>query len=193
MEKYSLQHIQWLDFSGSPLLLIPESLKENWLGIYHTEPEPDSIDKTPDFTFKGQDYFVNSEFDFDNPITDYDRLCQKLELALSYPFEGEEILALDAFFDTFAWDDEYYFVFNGAISAIDWTIFKQLEWLALCQWTVKSKSFYLINSCCTPLEVDINNHIDYQKIRIKSRTYQIEFAEYEDEYITRIFRFLKIS
>jgi len=192
VNKYSLKHLKWLDFSGSPLILIPENLKENWLGFYDTKPEEGAIDTTPDFVFEGQDYFINAELDFDNPITDYDRLCQKLELALTYTFKNEEILALDAFFDTFAWDKDKYWIFNGVIPEIDLQEFGKLAWQKLCQWTVKSEIVYFMNSCATLLEQDLSRQ-DYQKIHINQGTYQIEIAEYEYKFITRIFRFVKTS
>jgi hypothetical protein len=75
--------VRWLDFSGAPPMLIPQSLAELWRGT--TDPATGEY----------------REFDKDNPVTDYDRACAAARPERSVlEFRGVPILILYTEYDS---------------------------------------------------------------------------------------------
>jgi hypothetical protein len=67
-----------LNFSGAPALLLAQRAAAAWRGMML--PTAPRDDDTPDFvSADGAPWFTWYALDFDNPQTDYDHLCARLQ------------------------------------------------------------------------------------------------------------------
>ncbi|MCI5056401.1 MAG: hypothetical protein MRY83_09860 [Flavobacteriales bacterium] len=191
MKTIDLKHIQWLDFSGSPVIFIPESLKGTWMGFFNTQPDDDAIDRTPDLTIDDQDYFVSTDFDFDKPKTHYDELCGQFERekaeVIKFKVEKKQLLAISSFFDPIGWDTKQNIFFNGKLNELDLAYSKKLDWQTTVEWLNPDNKVYMMNACCTLFEEDLVGEM--LEIDLPAGRYLIEEAYYEHHYCSYLYRF----
>ncbi len=65
---------KYLDFYGCPAIVLPESYLSEWHGMMLPDVKNQ---QSPDFIAKdGTTFFLDDTMDFENPKTDYDRICQ---------------------------------------------------------------------------------------------------------------------
>ncbi len=67
-----MEDLKWLDYDGCPHILMEKESLNFWNGAYI--PVEDSVE-LPDLELKSGKFNIHDEFDFENPVTDYDKVC----------------------------------------------------------------------------------------------------------------------
>jgi hypothetical protein len=186
-----------MDYSGSPTLFISENTKDHWKGFFNDQPDPDSKYFEPDTIINGKGHFISTVFDFDNPLTDYDRLCAIFEEqgeipVVKFPNDSGPILSVSSFYDPVGWWPEENIFFNGKFHEIDMDYLHSQEWQPLTTWENHHSSVYIMNACCSLLDPNFLPDEDCQLIQMKSGTYAIEMIEYQLNYCSFLYRFNKL-
>ena len=185
-----LDKLKWMNFSGSSIIFLPLNLKKDWKGFYS---EVDShFQGTVDLNIDGKEYYINDDFDFDNPQTDYDKICSINKNHFTYKVGLDEMLAVSAFYDSFAWHDEKNILINGRLNELDENLLSQINWKDKIEWNIKSEQIILMNSCDCPLDMFIDEN-DFQIINLFKGKYSIEYGDYSDKYCTLLYKFTKID
>lgn len=190
---YDLRNLKWRDFSGSPTIFIPETSKKEWMGFYSEIPDSNSSENFPDLEILNKKFYIRTEFDFNNPITDYDKICSVNEVHFPYKLKnGEEAYIIASGSDQVAWwDDEKIFIAGANI--IEKKAFQNLKWIHAKIWNVNSENFLLINSCDCPSGSSLDSP-NYELITLEIGIYSVQFALYEDgNSCAELFKFIKVQ
>jgi hypothetical protein len=162
---------RWLDFSGAPPILIPQSLAVFWRGAF---------DRTTG------EY---RELNVDDPVTDYDRAC-----AVAWPgrslleFMDSSTLVLYTEFDWHTWDSDRELVACGGWLPSDDEL-RQATWRDLIHWRTDHTDFFLMNSAA-----DGSRGLregDFVPVRMTSGMYTVEYSYLKSEYVGCFHRFLR--
>lgn len=169
----------WMDYSGAPALLIPDSLKHQWRGFYlRAEPGESGI---PDLELADGAYNIHDEFDFDNPRTDYDRACatnlgENHEQTLTQYFISigpGKGLVFSSGEDNHAWWAAQNMVVSGG-GLPDPDKLDNQTWEEALVWDIEEDALTLMNACNHGLEPDI----DFTPVRLPAGRHVIERACY---------------
>jgi hypothetical protein len=162
--------MRWLDFSGAPPVLIPQSLAPFWRGT--TNPVTGNY----------------SELNTDQPVTDYDRAC-----AVAWPgrsvldFMGSPILVLYTEFDLHTWDPEKRIVACGGWFPSEDEL-RRATWTDGVHWQTQETNLWLMNSA-----VDAERGIsddDYLPVHLEAGSYTIEYSDIEAQSVGCFHRFI---
>lgn len=170
-----------LDFSGAPTIIIPKAFQHLWRGMYEpTEGKECDIELET-----GEKFILNEEMDFNNPKTDYDKICSftnetvKL-IPLSeegvglYLYSEAGVIHWDAaqrvFIHIHTIDDE-----KGALE--DLKSLDHLTWKEAVTWYCHDDIVTLMNAAYHGGEELFEG--DYLEIEIGKGTYQIKEAQLE--------------
>ena len=184
--KENLINIHWMDFSGSPIIFLPNNLKNVWKGFY-SEENINSEDE-PDIIIEGKAHYVNDEFDFDNPKTDYDKICGIDKNHFTYKIGTSEIFVINAFYDVFGWDNHRKILINGRIDEFNDVTFSKVIWKDKVEYEITNEKNIIINACEYPLDENIDEDA-MQIINLPKGKYYIEQGEYQEKNIAIIYRF----
>ncbi len=182
--------LSWMDFSGSPLLVLPQPLEKEWLGFYAEAPTDFRDD--PDFWLDEVPYILDDTFDFAKPRTDYDCICGESKRAFAYLLETGHALVLHSFYDTWAWLPERQLFINGHLEQLNEALLDALDWQVLATWTLSDPSVFMMNACCCTQSPDLDA-ADFLRLRLPIGIYQIQSAHYEDPYCAVLFRLVLVK
>jgi hypothetical protein len=177
-----LSYLNWIDYSGAPPLLLPLSLAKQWRGFYIPLPPGDEDDADIDLIIGEDQFLIHDDFDTENPVTDYDRLCERCQrsndYALTITLNKGTAIAILSSFDNIAWWPERKMLISGG-NAIDETALDELAWDYLFDWELKDKKVLLMNSCdhgAAPVDYKDKHEI----IPFIPAIYRVETAYYAD-------------
>ena len=162
--------MRWLDFSGAPPLLIPQSLVPFWRGT----------------TDRATGHY--RELNTEQPVTDYDRAC-----AAAWPgqsvldFMGAPVLVLYTEFDLHTWDADRRIVACGGWLPSD-DDFRRATWSDRVQWQTHESSLFLINSA-VDAEPGVRDD-DYVPVHLEAGSYTIEYSYIEGKSLCCFHRFI---
>jgi hypothetical protein len=143
--------MRWLNTSGAPVLLVPRRVIRDWRGILLREPR--SSESMVDFVDEqGIEWFIHDEFNFQNPKTDYDRLCGSFvegTTELLLPIGDATALAISDGSDSFAWWPEGSSVLTGAEQMPS----ADLSFEPLFELEVRDDAWVLMNSAVAGVQV----------------------------------------
>lgn len=160
--------VRWVDFSGAPPIVIPQSIAPLWRGT--TDPAT------------GQYREVNVEA----PVTDYDRAC-----AAAWPgrsvleFGGTSVLALYTEFDLHTWDVRRHLVACGGWLPSDDDL-RRGTWTDHIYWQTQHSDFLLMNSAAD------GQHLrdeDYLPLQLAPGKYAVDYCDIEAESVGCFHRF----
>ena len=160
----------WLDFSGAPPVLIPQSLAPFWRGT--TNPATGNY----------------SELNTDQSVTDYDRAC-----AVAWPgrsvldFMGSTVLVLYTEFDLHTWDPEKRIVACGGWLPPDDEL-RRANWTDRVHWQTQETNLWLLNSA-VDAELGLSDD-DYLPVHLEAGSYTIEYSDIEAESVGCFHRFI---
>ena len=186
--KQKFTNTKWMDFSGSPLIVLPENLKNVWKGFYSEENI--NNENEPGLIINQKVYYINDDFDFDNPKTDYDKICAIEKNHFTYQINNENIIVISSFYDIFGWNDDHKILINGKISNLNDKLIAKLDWKDKIEVKINTNKQILMNSCECLLNENLDDN-DFQPIHLEKGNYVIESAEYSDEEIAILYRFTK--
>lgn len=161
--------VPWLDFSGAPPMLIPQSLAEHWGGT--TDPATGE----------------HREFDPDNPVTDYDRAC-----AASWPgrsileFRGVPVLVFYSELSWHSWDSHRLILACGGWFPSEDEI-RRAAWTNPIRWRAEHTDYFLMNSAADAQAGLFEG--EFMPIRLPSGLYTIEYADIESAQAGSFHRF----
>ena len=190
-------HLIWMDYSGSPSVLIPVSQQEKWLGFYHHQPEAGSRDTSPDLMIHQTPLFHQWPIDFERPITHYDQLCGLLETqpedfaVTNFPNPRGSILGISSFYDQVAWCPALHLLINGKVDRIHTDLLPTLNWQTIGNWENPDDQVSLMNACSTPLDTALIEGQDFMPIFLPANRYSIEVAMYQSDFCAVLYRFKK--
>ncbi len=171
MSTSSSSKARWLDFSGAPPLLIPQSLAVHWRGT--TDPATGEY----------------RECDQDNPVTDYDRAC-----AAAWPgrsvleFKGVPILSLYSEFDQDSWDARRQIMACGGWFPSEDDV-RGATWSDPIRWRANHTDYFLMNSAADASEGLFDG--EFIPVRLSSGVYTIEYADITAECVGIFHRFVR--
>jgi hypothetical protein len=163
----------WLDFSGAPPMLIPQSLAGLWRG---------TTDRAT-----GEYREANVEA----PVTDYDRAC-----AAAWPgrsileFMGHSVLVLYTEFDLHTWDDHRELVACGGWLPSDHEL-QRATWTDRIHWPALHTDFLLMNSAADGKQGLRDD--DYLAVRLTSGIYDVDYCGIETESVGCFHRFIRAT
>jgi hypothetical protein len=182
-------YIKWLYYSKCPALLLPIDLKMYWSGFYipSESNSPDLILQT------GEKYDIDTTFDFDNPITDYDRACQPTDDSLIHNHKLIKVNnGFGVVFETpycFTWyDEKKIFIYrdryfesslnNQPYSVFSKIPFEKLSWSEKLLWNISSNKAIILSSTMHGSMPDMESSKETIYIDFIPGKYIIEYAEY---------------
>lgn len=179
--------IRWLDFSGSPAILLPRTRAHLWHGYYRAVVGSEE----PDLAIGDDEYVVDDAFDFANPRTDYDRVCSvDGKMAFCHDLGGCAAVAMMCLLDRLTWwQDELMMVNGGPLPSA-----KELSaasWRRQAEFSSEERDYLLLNSCLHGGDHGIDDD-GFMEAKLDIGEYAIEHAEYCDTYVHYLFRFRKI-
>jgi hypothetical protein len=171
MSTSSTSHVRWLDFSGAPPMLIPQSLAQYWRGA--TDPATGEY----------------REFNKDNPVTDYDRACVAAWPGRSIlEFRGVPILILYTEYDQHGWDASRQILACGGWLPSEDDV-RRATWTAPIRWHANHTDYLLMNSAVDAAAGFQDG--DFIPVRLSSGIYTIEYADIASEYVGIFHRFVR--
>jgi hypothetical protein len=188
----------WMDFSGAPPILIPERYLGLWNGFYLE----DTIDPDEDLNLSGdlvlpdgRSFSVWDEFDFQNPKTDYDRLCGSGHRKnFLHPLgDGHALVLVDYSDGTTGWWPEQQVVLTVSRQLPDPASFDRLAWGDELRWTVPDRRVVLMNSCLHGADPDNRSSDQFVEIDLEPGEYSITTADAEGEWCIVLHRLRRVS
>jgi hypothetical protein len=171
MDSSITSEVRWLDFSGAPPMLIPQSLAALWRGTTDRATE---------------EY---RETNLQAPVTDYDLAC-----AAAWPgksiieFMGSSLLVLYTEFDLNTWDDQRELVACGGWLPSD-NEFHSATWTDRIHWRPMETDLLLMNSAADGGQG--LGHDDYLHVRLTPGLYAVEYCDLEAEYVGCFHRLIR--
>lgn len=187
----------WMDFSGAPPLVVPHRCLPSWHGFF-VPSEPDEEDDEPfgDLVLpNGRVFDVWDECDFDNPATDYDRVCahtQKLEnqpLSL-YPVEPTEVLTITDYGDSaVGWWAEQRMILTVSRHVPDLSQIPDDGWTDAIEWDVPEGPLRLLHSCEFGTAPAKDHYVDFE---FEPGRYRIDCFDYAIDFCVMLYRFRRV-
>lgn len=176
--------ITWLSYEGAPPLLIPDSLKHRWRGFYRRGGTEELGE--PDLDLADGAWYIDAEFDFDNPRTDYDRACAAGmdenhaadKTHYFVPIGPGKGLVFQNEIDSITWWPEQNMAVSG-VNLLDPAKLDGLAWEEELIWDLGEDELTLMNSCNHGLEPDMD---DFIPVRLPAGRYSIECAQCPDDH-----------
>jgi hypothetical protein len=167
--------MKWLNTSGAPALLVPRRVIREWRGILLREPRSD--ESMVDFVDEdGAEWFIHDDFDFQNPKTDYDRLCGALvsgTTELLVPLGDATALAVSDGCDTIAWWPERSMLLTGH----EQTPSAELSFERAFELEVRDDAWVLMNSAVAGVQVIGDNDDDeWTHVALQRGRYRVDRA-----------------
>jgi hypothetical protein len=163
--------VRWLDFSGAPPMLIPQSLAGSWRGT--TDPATGHY----------------REVDTTNPVTDYDRACSAAWPGRSIlDFNGVSILILYSEYDQHSWDASRQILACGGWFPSDDGV-RHATWTDAIRWRAEHTDYLLMNSAADATAGLLDD--DFMPVRLPSGLYAIEYADITSDYVGCFHRFIR--
>jgi len=185
-----MSNIKWMDYSGSPGLMIPVSLLGFWGGFY----VPMENEKRPDLMLgDGRQFRVCDDFDFENPQTDYDRICARAnsggESHFLYPVGPSQALVIaDCQDGTIVWWADQKVVVTASYRHLpDPGCLDQLEWSNEVRWNVTEKRLVLINSCVHGANAN-EEEDEFTEVELEPGVYSVTSAWVREHHVM-VYRF----
>jgi hypothetical protein len=149
---------QFMDFYGCPALVIEYSQRPYWKGTTLPSKNPQKYIST--LTNEGLYFDDAKDMDFDNPVTDYDRICKqtiglrKSASLIDLENSDRKGLALHINKDSITWlDDMEMFAWietledeNFIEQDLDLLLTVKLKWEYETEWDIKESKLLLFNS-----------------------------------------------
>lgn len=177
-----------IGWDGAPPLLLPVSLLPKWLG--NLMPLTDES-RAPDDRLPEGDFVRDDDFDFENPKTDYDRICAlgleggnvnrvRVGRGIGLTFASDE--------PWIWWEPQKMLVGAGLLPSA--AQLDGIKWNNELTWEAQESRFVLMNSCCYGRELkDQKPDDDYFKVRLQPGKYIVQFAKV-GEHGPNLFRFV---
>jgi hypothetical protein len=178
----------WVDYSGAAPILLPTRLLGHWRGFYLPAGPDESM---PDLVLPDGSYKICSEFDFQNPKTDYDRACALGGKPPVHPIiVGPGIgLVFATHFDRLTWcPDERMIVNGGALPAPG--KLGRVAWSEALGWETSDSDFVLMNACYHGADPAKGPHF---RVSLSPGRYTVGWGEYGwggDDPALLLFRFV---
>ncbi len=141
--------VKWMNFSGAPALLVPRSAMPAWNGYYQLAPPEAVTSGDADFVAAdGRAFVMHLEFDFDAPVTDYDRLCAPgLSNVRLVSIGGVAALYVSDGADSHGWWHTRNMLVTNADRVPTEEQLARATWHRLLAWTIHEPDLVLFNSC----------------------------------------------
>lgn len=183
-----------MDFSGAPILLVPEPLAGQWGGMF--EPAPPAGDA--DLALPDGRRFRLRGCDFDSPVTDYDRIC-RLGLGggrgpiFTHPVDSGTALVIDGDGDGVVgwWADQRILV-TVSRHLPDPKGLDGLAWRPVVRWRSPSRRLMLMNSTLHGAAPGESGE-DHLVIELEPGEYSVSRAQPEDDTWYILTRFTPIG
>jgi hypothetical protein len=174
--------MKFMNLSGSPVLLLPRSLAPSWRGFY-VPADPD--DEFPDLELSdGSGWQIDDTFDFQQPRTDYDRLCAMQEDPSLVPIGDGHGVAFVQTHDSFAWCDEHKEIVGGG-SAPESR--EGLVWEPRFTWRNPDHELLLMNAC--EHGADPTDNLEFVDVQLAPGLYEVATAEPRGRFALTLCRF----
>jgi len=168
----------WLDYGGSPALIVPRSAADHWSGIFL--PTPRRSGDAPDFQLPdGRAFYIHDDSDFARPRTDYDHLCGALGAAgasvVVLVFAGRMALAVSDGNDTVAWWPARQMLLTGGRSAPPAELLSTALWTAQVELDVVDPDLLLMNASAHGGQTLLDNQ-EHEPVTLEPGRYRIDRA-----------------
>jgi hypothetical protein len=190
--------VKWMDFSGAPPILIPESLLAYWSGFY-LPLEAEDLDLDGDLELPdGRKFFVCDDFDFSQPQTDYDRICAGPNHSFVHPLgslpepAGDALVIVDESDGTVGWCAEQQMLITLSRHLPSSEELAGLEWTERLCWEVPAGRVVLMNPCLHG-EDPAKAEGDHCFIDWAPGKCSIMEAYSDVEYCVRLYRFCRVQ
>lgn len=190
--------VTWMDFSGAPPILVPEGVLPDWHGFYRPcEPDEDEdLDLGGDLELPdGRAFYVDDEFDFENPTTDYDRVCrytQPLDRqpVCVMPVGSGEVVAITDYGDSHVgWWPERRMVLTVSRHVPDLSRIPEDAWTHGVDWTIPEGSVRLMHSCEFGTAPAADHFVD---LDLDPGRYRVDWYDWTFDYCVMLYRFTKV-
>ncbi len=177
------------DYSGAAPILLSQNVLRHWQGFFLP-----TQNLSPDLEVDGQAYRICSDFDFENPKTDYDRACAAIgaKAFALIPVGKGQGMVIGTTLDSLGWWEEERMVINGG-RLPDLAKLKQVEWERELVWITEDSEFVLLNACD---HGGAGRKPDWFEVRLDPGTYGLEHGTYgwkDDEACLSLFRFVQLT
>lgn len=185
----------WMDFSGAPAILIPEPLAEAWNGMF-VPMGPDQQDA--DLTLRDGRMFRLHDCDFERPVTDYDRLCQRWLSRqegpiFTHPVGPGTALVIDPDGDgVVGWWSDQKVIVTISQHLPDPERLDTLTWGDEIRWRIPGTRLILMNSTLHGADPGKSGE-DHLVIEMEAGEYSISRSEPEDDLWYLLHRFRRTS
>lgn len=190
-----MAEVKWMDYSGAPPILIPGSLLHHWNGFFlPTEVDEEDECVCGDLELPdGRCFDIQDEFDFQNPKTDYDRICAHDGSSYLYPLGAGHALVVSTYSDgTVGWWRDQNILLSVSRHLPDPVSLGHLPWKDEICWRIPDKRLYLLNSCLHG-EQARKPADDVEVIDLEPGEYSITQADAEGKYCVFMHRFRRIG
>lgn len=183
----------WMDFSGAPPIIVPHRWLPLWRGFYlPCEDEVDEESLGGDLELPdGRAFYVVDEFDFENPVTDYDRVCAytmpiERQPVCVMPLPPGELLAFSDYSDgRVGWWDEERMLLTVSRHVPDLERIPDDGWTRGVEWTIPDGPLRLMNACEFGTAPAPEYHID---IELEPGRYRVDWYDYTIDYCVMVYR-----
>jgi hypothetical protein len=181
-----------VSYSGAPPILLPVSLLRHWHGFY-LPAAPD--DECPDLEIPEGNFSICTDYDFDNPKTDYDRACALLlarpavQAIAVGPGHGL-VFALET--DCFTWLPEHRLLVNGGCLP-EIARLADVPWTEELTWQAAESEFVLMNACDHGADPDKSEHF---AVHLEPGRYALQRGDYvwaPGGWVVILFRFDRLG
>jgi len=187
--------VRWMDYSGALPILIPERCLPYWSGFYELMEDGDdgaySDLELPD----GRRFMMCTDSDFDDPVTDYDRLCVPRDWTSghrTYAVGPGSILVIDEYRGgSIGWWSEQSMLLEGARNLPDLSKVREADWGEPVLWTVPDSRVLLMNSCLHGLQ-DFTDEPDCEELTFERGEYRVDSHHAQDGSDVKIYRFTRL-
>jgi hypothetical protein len=176
-------------WEGAAPILLPVSLVPKWLGMLVRSTDDSDC---PDVRLPEGDFTFAFEYDFDDPKTDYDRLCaQALEGGWVHRIRvgSGTGLTFSSVHEPWIWWGPQRILVGGGNLPTDAEL-DEIKWSNELTWEAKESRFVIMNSACYGGELSEQRpDEDYFKVQLPPGKYTVQFGK-GGEYGPYLFRFV---
>jgi hypothetical protein len=185
---------KWMDFSGAPAIILPESLAGAWNGMFVPLP---GASRECDLKLPDGRVFKLLGLDLDRPATDYDQICgrnldHRNGPMFVHPVGTGSALVIDSDGDgVVGWWPEQQMIVTVSEYLPDPSVFDRLEWRDEIRWQVPTSRLILMNSTLHGADPG-KSESSHTVIELEPGEYSIARAKPEDGKWVLLHRFRRI-
>lgn len=191
-----MSRLRWHDFSGAPPILIAERDLPAWNGFYQPCPDAQSALNADLILPDGRSFVALSDVDFDQPQSDYERLClhsfEHLGHSL-YPLGDSRILVISDYSDgSVGWWSEQRMLITVSQQLPQLARLDPEQWEDALTWDIPPGKVYLMNSCEHGANPD-KQPADLCELDLPPGRYRIESYDYDLDSCMMLYRFTALA